>query len=43
VSLNLAPNSTHFVEFTLGEVQFSFREATYDVAVRSLPELRQLN
>jgi hypothetical protein len=26
VSLNLAPNSTHFVEFTLGEVQFSFRE-----------------
>ena len=43
VNLNLAPNSTHFVEFTLEKMLFSFRETSRDTALRSLPDLLPLN
>jgi len=43
VNLRLAPNSTHFVEFTLDKMLFSFKETSRDKALRSLPDLRLLN
>jgi hypothetical protein len=43
VNLQLAPNSTHFVEFTLNRNQFTFAAKPADVAQRALPQLRQLN
>ena len=43
VNLKLAPNSTHFVEFTLNRNQFTFAAKPADVAQRALPQLRPLN
>jgi hypothetical protein len=43
VNLKLAPNSTHFIEFTLDRFLFSFRETSRDRALRSLPDLYLLN
>jgi hypothetical protein len=43
VNLQLAPNSTHFVMFTLDKRIFSFREISRDTALRSLPDLHLLN
>ena len=43
VNLKLAPNSTHFVQFTLDKRIFSFRETSRDTALRLLPGLRLLN
>jgi hypothetical protein len=43
VKLRLAPNSIHFVEFSLDKTLFSFRETSRDKALAVLPELRLLN
>jgi len=43
VNLHLAPNSTHFVEFTLDTRIFYFRETSRDKALQSLPDLRSLD
>lgn len=36
VSLELAPNSTHFVELSLNTTTFSFRETSRDTALQAL-------
>lgn len=43
VNLNLAPNSTHFVAFTLDRPFFSFKETSRERALWLLPGLDLLN
>ena len=43
VNLKLAPNSTHFIEFTLDKFLFSFRETSRNRALQSLPNLYLIN
>lgn len=43
VNLRLAPNSIHFVQFSLDRIIFSFKETPRSTALQALPDLRPLN
>jgi hypothetical protein len=43
VNLNLTPNSTHFIELTVGMMNFSFRETSRETALQRIATSQALN